>query len=159
MSKTLDHLRWLRVTNLSLLAWDFVSLSPVSPVFQETPQARANWDGWPLQGASTQQPSLPEPDAAPETTDSMSYLGSQLGRQLVCRRENGLRGGSSTVSQTCWFCESQLRHLPAAGAWTSLNCSFFLLSFFPPSLPFPLPDFPFSYSFSSLLFLPSLFLL
>lgn len=33
LSKTLEHFRWLRVTGLFLLAWDFVGLSTKSPVF------------------------------------------------------------------------------------------------------------------------------
>lgn len=44
MSKiTLDHLRWLRVTNLSLLAWDFVGLSTVSP---PSGQSKPRWPAW-----------------------------------------------------------------------------------------------------------------
>lgn len=111
MSKiTLDHLRQLRVTNLSLLAWDFVSLSTISP-------------------PSGQRMAGLRPHKARVISGATQEGGLCAHRKMVCVAE-------AAQNQMCWIWESQITHLPPGGAWTSPNCSF---PSFLPLFIFPLP--------------------
>ena len=103
LHKTLDHFRWLGVTDQVLLAWGVVDLSIESSMFQEIPQARRA-------GHSGQQQC-----SSPAPLDWTLHLRRQTAQIISaatwghCAHTwcgNGLRGGSSTVGES--KCQSSL---------------------------------------------------